>query len=277
MQFCTRCGRPRNEAARFCTACGTPFPAPPATAAGDAPTPPAGAWLSGGGDAARYGIDDILDSGRPGRPDTAPRRDRRSHRLALVALVVIVLVGGGTTAALLLSGGHRAPRTGQADGGSSTAQASARRTPRSASPVPPTASTPGSGQVGVAAALASNPRTPQIVALLDSYFSAINGRDYQHYIALLTPQEQQTVTPAQFSTGFGSTKDSGELLQGISVAAGGTTVAAVTFTSHQNPAESINGSESCTRWHILLYLQPNGNGYLIGKPPASYKASYAAC
>jgi zinc-ribbon domain len=39
MSFCTRCGRPRTDAARFCTTCGTPF----RTAANDAPDLPAGA------------------------------------------------------------------------------------------------------------------------------------------------------------------------------------------------------------------------------------------
>jgi hypothetical protein len=55
MSFCTRCGRPRTDAARFCTTCGTPFrtaenEAPDSrTAAGNVSQPPPGPAPPGGG------------------------------------------------------------------------------------------------------------------------------------------------------------------------------------------------------------------------------------
>ncbi len=52
---------------------------------------------------------------------------------------------------------------------------------------------------------------------------------------------------------------------------------AVTFTSHQNPADSPNQHESCTDWKISLFLAPGGSGYLIDVPPPGYHASYTAC
>lgn len=125
--------------------------------------------------------------------------------------------------------------------------------------------------------MASDTQTPQIVTLLDSYFSAINTHDYQAYVALLSPADQQGLTAARFSSGFASTKDSDETLQGISSASDGLTVATVTFTSHQDPAASVNGSESCTSWHISLYLGQGVSGYIIDKAPSGYHAKYAAC
>ena len=148
---------------------------------------------------------------------------------------------------------------------------------QSVSATPSPSHTPGQGQVGVAASLAGNHQTPQVVALLDSYFGAINTRNYQGYYALLNPEQQRQTSPSQFSNGFASTKDSGETLTGLSAGPGGTTVATVAFTSHQKPANSVNGHESCTRWQISLYLQRSGNSYLIGKPPSGYHASYGAC
>ncbi len=129
----------------------------------------------------------------------------------------------------------------------------------------------------VASGLTANPDTAPIVTLLDQYFTAINARDYQGYIGLLTPQEQQGLTPAQFASGFRSTVDSGARFASISTAADGRTVAVVTFTSRQNPVDSVNHREACTNWRISLFLEPNGSGYLIGKPPPGYHASYAAC
>jgi hypothetical protein len=131
--------------------------------------------------------------------------------------------------------------------------------------------------VAVAANIAGNPATPRIVALLDTYFTVINRHDYQGLIALFSQQEQQEISAGPFINGFLSTTDSGETLVGISTDAIGRTVAMVTFTSHQRPAESVNHSQACTIWRISLFLERHGQGYLIGKPPAGYAASYAPC
>src|SRR6202035_2657241 len=113
--------------------------------------------------------------------------------------------------------------------------------------------------------------------LLQNYFIVINNHDYAGYLALLSPQEQQDWTAGMFAAGFRSTTDSGETLAGISTAPDGRTVATVTFTSHQDPAVSVNHSQACTRWQILLFLEKQGNGYLIGDPPPGYAATYTPC
>jgi hypothetical protein len=201
--------------------------------------------------------------------------------VAIIAVIVLALAGGGTAAALVLTGGH----------GRASAAPPPRHTPsHTPAPTPtpsapsPTPSSPAvsptptaTGPVTVAPGVVSDTQTTQIVTLLDSYFGAINSHSYQAYIALLSPQQAQGLTAARFSSGFGSTKDSDETLQGISLGPDGTTVANVTFTSHQNPAASVNGSESCTNWNISLYLEQGGSGYVIGKSPPSYHAGYAAC
>ena len=124
--------------------------------------------------------------------------------------------------------------------------------------------------------MAGNPQTPQIAAMLSTYFSAINARDYTAYYALLSPQQQQQISQSQFSKGFASTKDLGETLQSLSAGPGGTTVASVTFTSHQQPTASPKHT-SCNLWTISLYLKRQGRDYVIVSPPASYEASVQAC
>lgn len=115
------------------------------------------------------------------------------------------------------------------------------------------------------------------MAFLDDYFTAINTRNYRAYVQLLGPQGQASFTRHQFIQGFRSTVDYDETLQKIATAANGNTVAKVTFTSNQRPADSVNHRESCTRWRISLYLQPAGGGYILGQPPSGYHASYSAC
>ena len=129
----------------------------------------------------------------------------------------------------------------------------------------------------VAAGVSQNPDASAVAAFLGQYFAAINARDYQSYLSLLSPQVQQGMTQAQFENGYRSTADSNETLVGISTASDGDLAAEVTFTSHQNPADSPDHSESCTNWDITIFLAQGGSGYLIDPAPSGYQASHQAC
>jgi hypothetical protein len=85
------------------------------------------------------------------------------------------------------------------------------------------------------------------------------------------------VTPASFANGFGSTHDSAATLTGISDEGSGYEAATVSFTSHQDPSQSVNGQDSCDLWTITLYLEPAGQGYLQVPAPAGYASSHRAC
>lgn len=149
--------------------------------------------------------------------------------------------------------------------------------PGTASPADSDPASPAAppGPVTIAPAVAGDPAAPKIAAFLDRYFSAINAHDYQAYTSVLGPR-MQAPDESQFSSGYGSTKDSAEKLNGISSAANGDTVAKVTFTSHQDATESSTNS-TCTQWSISLYLAPDSGSYLLDKPPAGYQSSYSAC
>lgn len=230
------------------------------------------------------------------QPGAALRQGRRS-RNGLVAGIVaaVVLLGAmGTGAWLHTHHGTRSPGPGRAVGsvgpippastspvpgspGPVSSSPSAPGTPEPASPspssLPPTSPSPGG--IPVASGVTDS-AAPRIAAFLDQYFTAINRHDYAAYIALESPQERGGLTPGQFQNGYGSTADSGETLQDISVDGNGDYVARVTFTSRQRPAQSVTGT-ACTQWDISLYLLPNGASFLIDKPPSSYHAIYASC
>ncbi|HEY1324887.1 MAG TPA: hypothetical protein VGF32_31820, partial [Streptosporangiaceae bacterium] len=56
----------------------------------------------------------------------------------------------------------------------------------------------------------------------------------------------------------------------------GRPAADVTFTSRQQPQDGPGG-ESCTDWHVMMFLDSKAGTYTIGAPPNGYKAAYQAC
>jgi hypothetical protein len=262
---------------------------------------PADQVYAGQGFGQDYAGGNVYAGGNPGRipaggpPEPQrPQRPRRPLRTAALVAAAVVVVAGAAAGGWVLAGrGSQHPQPGptptqnlartaspsQASPSASaslSASASPSASPSSPSPQPsPTATVVGT--VTVASSAAQNAAAPSVAALVNQYFAAINAHDYQAYVSLLTAQEQQGMTATQFANGYQSTSDSDESLTGISSAADGDTIAMVTFTSHQNPADSVNGAESCTDWQISLFLAPSGGGYLIDQPPSGYHASYAAC
>jgi hypothetical protein len=124
-------------------------------------------------------------------------------------------------------------------------------------------------------AVSQNLAAPEVEGVLESYFTAINTHDFAQYANLFIPGLRQSLTAAEFASGYQSTTDSHALLVAIS-ATGPDVAAVVTFTSMQKPAPSA-GVTACTHWNITLYLQQNGSGLLIGPPPAGYHAAEQPC
>jgi len=146
-------------------------------------------------------------------------------------------------------------------------------------PSPPVTSPGPSSENGITigAGASQDPDASSVADFLGQYFTAINDHDYQSYLSLQSPQIQQGMTQQQFEKGYRSTVDSSETLVGISTSPDGDLAAEVTFTSHQNPADSPDQSESCTNWNITLFLSQDGSGYLIDPAPSGYRASYQPC
>lgn len=218
-----------------------------------------------------------------------PVRRAQTAILSVIIVVVVLAVGGGAYAAVtLLTGKHgttstrggstptAAPATSATSATSparSASSSSAPSSPTESATASPTASSTG---VAVASGLAANLAEPAVATFLNRYFTAINHHDYNAYLALLGPVLRNKETRASFDSGYGSTTDFAETLTGIAPTGDGGQAATVTFTSKQNPADSITKT-ACTHWTITLYLQPNGSSYLDGPAPTDYHASYQAC
>jgi hypothetical protein len=218
-------------------------------------------------------------------------------RPAVVATVVILFVAATATSGVLLYMRHHASQTEAArnsahstrttppaspTGGlspSGQSDSAPAQSPSDISPSPSdTLSSPSDeSAITVTESVSQDPNASSVAGFLGQYFTAINNRDYQSYFSLLSPQLQQGTSQAQFDSGYRSTVDSNETLVSISTASDGDLAAEVTFTSHQDPADSPDQSESCTNWDISLFLAQSNSGYVIDPAPAGYQASYQPC
>jgi hypothetical protein len=199
-------------------------------------------------------------------------------RPAAFVAIAIVLVAGGIGAAWLFGRHKPSSVTGSTLGSTSPAAPPATSAPNG-SPSPPPLSpsaNPGQAVVTVTGAAAQDSVASSVAAVLDKYFSAINSHQYHAYKGLLALQLQQGLTRASFNSGYQGTIDSAIRLINISSAADGDTQAVLKFTSHQAP-NAANNQESCTKWHISLFLVQGGGGYLIDPPPPGYHAASAPC
>ena len=131
----------------------------------------------------------------------------------------------------------------------------------------------GYGIVTIAPHLTHTALARRAATLLDSYFTAVNHRDYRRYSLLFGRWHQ--LTRHKFLAGYRSTRDSRAALVGL-VSNGRELIATVTFQSNQAPAASPDHAR-CDNWVIKLYLRRPGGRYLIVPPPARYAARYHAC
>jgi hypothetical protein len=275
-----------------------PIPAAdPARARAPANPDPLASWLAEPSlaDAATRPDDETADGWKaaPGPVDPAGPRRRsgggRTAALIIVGILVALAAGGGVYAIVSRSHGNAAAQppsrpsvTVSASTAAPTGQASTSPTAgASTSPsTSPSASAPPSptqtGTVQVAPDVASNPAEPRVAAYLNRYFNAINTRNYSEYNSLLDAENQQSDSKSSFDSGFATTKDSDEVLTGITDTSGGSLTANVSFTSHQSPADSVDQS-ACNNWRVSLYLVLQGNGYVMTAAPADYKAAHADC
>ena len=65
------------------------------------------------------------------------------------------------------------------------------------------------------------------------------------------------------------------MVNSITANGDGSLTASVSFTSTQDPSDSVDKS-SCNKWTLNLPLVPQGSGYVISTPPSGY-ATHSDC
>jgi hypothetical protein len=217
-----------------------------------------------------------------GYPPAYPRQGGpgAGKRAALIALAAafILAAGGGAYALVSSLRGHTSsvpPTTALSTSPPAAPPTTASPTETATTTAPPT--TPSSAvpadAVGLTSQAAGNAASAQVVDLFNRYFDGINTHNYAEYANTLDTPMRAKNTQSSFGKGYATTQDSNELITALSPT--GVLTAVVTFTSHQNPADSVD-NHSCNTWQLTLPLTAQGSGYLISSPPPGY-AKYADC
>jgi len=122
---------------------------------------------------------------------------------------------------------------------------------------------------------ASSPAAKQVQGLFNRYFNSINTRNYTEYSSTLDSTMRANNPKSHFDSGYATTTDSSEEVNSIAANGDGSLTVNVSFTSTQDPSDSVDNS-SCNKWTLNLPLVPQGSGYVISTPPSGY-ATYTDC
>jgi hypothetical protein len=174
---------------------------------------------------------------------------------------------GVTTIAVVVAGQH-----GMADRASVADRAKTTTTTPTASEPPPTVD----GLVTIAQDVATAPHEAAVVAVVNSYFGAIDRHAYRAYKKLFSPAVGGQLSAATFRSGYSTVQDAALTLAGIEVIGAGQVEALVTVTSHRglvtSPAQS-----SCTAWRIAFHLIKQDHRYMLAAQPTGSLASHRGC
>lgn len=176
----------------------------------------------------------------------------RGRRLTMVlTIVLIVVLGGGASAAWALG-----------------------RTRPAAVPAGYAAGPTGDETVAVSAAAAQHPRAEAIRDTLQTYFDAINRRDFQAWLTVVGPDQAANQSEADWAHAYGTTVDSNLMIAEIGddplrVRTLFTSEQDVEFAPKRLPA-------TCITWDLTYLLtEQDGALTLSGIDPSTQ--SMAAC
>ncbi|MFF0374738.1 hypothetical protein [Actinoplanes missouriensis] len=114
----------------------------------------------------------------------------------------------------------------------------------------------------------THPRAAAVVAMLETYFTGINAKDYARVASVLDPDgELDPDDPnqmARFTDGTATAKDSAVVLRDLTDLGAGLLGADVTFRSEQERGDGPDGrlDETCTDWRVSYTISTDG-GYRI--------------
>jgi hypothetical protein len=123
---------------------------------------------------------------------------------------------------------------------------------------------PGSDVVGLTPDAAAHPQSKAVVALLQSYFTAINKKDYRLWTLAVSTERRQSKTEAEWQSDYRSTRDGSILAYRIESAALNQLRVLVAFTSTQDERDAPVGlPEHCIRWRLTLPVIVQGGGLRV--------------
>lgn len=311
--FCTACGTPTGSEGDRCPHCGTPRqqtapppqlpPLPPPPPTGPVPIaqyevmapgfqeqptfeqppppvfeqPPPGFEQPAFVPAENYG-----PSPAPPPPVQPPASGRRLWVPVLVAGVVLLAIVAIASVFILDRGDDGDKIASPAASPTATPTAGApTATPTRASPSATAGSSAPPARLVATDPSVADPRAVDVATMFETYFTAINNRDYDQALTAYDPagaiNPNNTKQATDFKQGISTTTDTEIVLRSVGPPASGRGVldARVTFHSNQQPGygPKERPNETCTAWDVTYALSQPSGGYRI----LAGKASHSPC
>ncbi|WP_020671379.1 hypothetical protein [Amycolatopsis nigrescens] len=183
--------------------------------------------------------------------------------LPVLVVVISVTVGGGLLAREL----YRQP------GGEPEPEA----TVAVSTPLAPSQQ-PGSPTVEFTPDAAAHPQETSIRRLLQTYFDAINSRDYDRWKSTVTRQRVQAKPAEEWRDDYRTTRDGSILVYRIEPAPDRRLRVLVGFTSTQDPRYAPPElPETCIHWKLIWPLAQEGGQWKLDTLPAGSTSEATKC
>jgi len=142
----------------------------------------------------------------------------------------------------------------------------------------PLAQQPGPGTVELTPDAAQHPQHEVVERLLQTYFDAINSRDYDKWKATVTKARILAKPRAAWLKDYDSTKDGSILVYRID-AVGDDMRVLLGFTSTQDPDEAPDElpGASCVRWRLVLPLTKEAGNWKVDSVTSYAPPEVEAC
>lgn len=147
----------------------------------------------------------------------------------------------------------------------------------SPSSVPPNEQ-PGPATVQATADAAGHPLFTALQGLLQSYFDAINIKDYDRWVATVTEQRRATQPRAVWNKDYRSTTDGSIVMYRIEASGDGTARVLLQFTSVQD----VNDAPPelpvrCIHWNVVWAFSSERGAWKLSAGPTSSSPQHEAC
>ncbi|MCT2584153.1 nuclear transport factor 2 family protein [Actinophytocola gossypii] len=124
----------------------------------------------------------------------------------------------------------------------------------------------------------AHPLFEPVRAVLQTYFDAINARDYEAWTATVTPNRVDRQPREAWLRSYRSTRDGSIVVHRIELAAEGEARVLMKFTSVQDPADAPQELRvPCINWNVVFPLVETDAGWKIDSGTTAASPQHEAC
>lgn len=147
----------------------------------------------------------------------------------------------------------------------------------SPSPVP-SGQQPGPAEVKATGDAAAHPLFRTLQPLLQTYFKAINDKDYERWSSVVTGERQTNQPEQKWQQEFATTQDGSIVMHRIEARGDGTARVLLTFTSTQDVKDAPQElPRPCIHWNVVWAFSTEDGAWKLAAGPASATPQHEPC